>query len=42
VKTTEFSLSDAKKKSLVNSGRKGTEAYFEWFDDPASKPVNRA
>ena len=41
VKTTEFSLSDAKKKALVNSGRKGTRAYFKWFDDPANKAVNR-
>ena len=42
VKTTDFSLKDAKKKALVNSGRKGTQAYFKWFDNPASKPANRA
>jgi NTE family protein len=41
VKTTDFSLKDAKKKALVASGRKGTLAYFEWFDNPASKPANR-
>jgi NTE family protein len=41
VKTTEFSLTDAKKKALVESGRKGTETYFKWFDNPASKSVNR-
>jgi len=42
VKTTDFSLTDAKKKTLVESGRKGTENYFKWFDSPASKAVNRA
>jgi NTE family protein len=42
VKTTDFSLTDAKKKALVESGRKGTENYFKWFDSPASKSVNRA
>jgi NTE family protein len=41
VKTTDFSLKDTKKKALVTSGRKGTQAYFKWFDSPASKPVNR-
>jgi len=41
VKTTDFSLTDAKKKALVESGRNGTEAYFKWFDNPASKSVNR-
>ncbi|MEA3438159.1 MAG: patatin-like phospholipase family protein [Thermodesulfobacteriota bacterium] len=42
VKTTDFSLTDAKKKALVESGRNGTETYFKWFDSPASKAVNRA
>ena len=41
VKTTEFEITDAKKKALVDSGRKGTETYFKWFDDPASEPANR-
>ena len=41
VKTTDFSLTDAKKKALVESGRNGTETYFKWFDNPASKSVNR-
>ncbi len=41
VKTTDFSLTDAKKKALVESGRNGTENYFKWFDSPASKSVNR-
>jgi len=42
VKTTDFSLTDAKKKALVESGRNSTETYFKWFDSPASKSVNRA
>jgi NTE family protein len=42
VKTTDFSLKDAKKKALISSGRKGTEAYFKWFDNPANKAVNRS
>jgi NTE family protein len=41
VKTTEFKITDAKKEALVKSGRKGTETYFKWFDDPASEPANR-
>jgi NTE family protein len=41
VKTTEFKITVAKKEALVNSGRKGTETYFKWFDDPASEPANR-
>jgi len=41
VKTTDSSLTDAKKKALVESGRRGTETYFKWFDSPASKSVNR-
>lgn len=39
VKTTEFDLSDAKKKALVQSGKDGAEAYFTWFD--ASSPINK-
>ena len=41
VKTTEFKITDAKKKALVKSGRKGTEIYFKWFEDPTSKAANR-
>jgi NTE family protein len=41
VKTTEFKITDAKKKALVESGRKGTELYFKWYDNPKSKPANR-
>ena len=32
VKTTDFDLSDDKKKALVDSGIKGVQKYFEWFD----------
>ncbi|MEJ5365118.1 MAG: patatin-like phospholipase family protein [Desulfosoma sp.] len=41
VKTTDFKISKARKTALVQSGRKGTETYFAWYDDPASNPVNR-
>ena len=41
VSTTDFSLSDDMKRALEDSGKKGAEAYFTWFDDPASHPVNR-
>ncbi|MBI4267767.1 MAG: patatin-like phospholipase family protein [Chloroflexi bacterium] len=41
VSTTDFGLSDATKKKLVESGRKGAEEYFKWFDSPESKPANR-
>lgn len=41
VKTTEFNISDKKKEELRESGRKGTEEYFRWYDDKKSEPVNR-
>jgi NTE family protein len=41
VATTDFGLSDTKKKRLERSGSKGTEAYFKWFDNTRSKPANR-
>jgi len=41
VKTTQFDLDDATKKKLVVSGRTNTDAYFNWYDDPKNKPVNR-
>ena len=41
VGTTDFDLSDAMKKKLENSGMKGAKAYFEWFNNPKSNPVNR-
>jgi len=42
VKTTEFDLDDAKKEALVESGRRHTRKYFEWYDRPGANPVNRA
>jgi NTE family protein len=41
VKTTEFDLSDAKKKALAKSGKENTEKYFKWYDNPREKPANR-
>ena len=41
VKTTEFDLSDAKKKKLEESGAKGATAYFKWFNNAESDPFNR-
>ncbi len=41
VKTTEFDLSDAKKKKLEESGAKGATAYFKWFNSAKSDPLNR-
>jgi NTE family protein len=39
VKTTDFDLTDEKKKELVLSGKKGVVNYFEWFD--GSQTVNK-
>ena len=41
VRGTDFKITAAKKNSLVESGRKGTEAYFKWYDDPKNSPVNK-
>lgn len=38
VSTTDFDLSDAKKKELVASGRDGALKYLEWYDNPETKP----
>jgi len=32
VKTTEFDITDVKKKKLLKSGRDGVKDYFAWFD----------
>ncbi|MBI2586385.1 MAG: patatin-like phospholipase family protein [Rhodospirillales bacterium] len=42
VGTTNFDLTDALKAKLVQSGIKGTEDYFRWFEDMNNKPANRA
>ncbi|MFO8239548.1 MAG: patatin-like phospholipase family protein [Dissulfuribacterales bacterium] len=41
VRTTEFKITDSKKKALIDSGRKGAETYFKWYENPESRPVNR-
>ncbi len=41
VKTTDFDLTDEKKEALSDSGRKNTQKYFDWYDNPKNKPVNR-
>lgn len=38
VGTTDFDLSDTKKKALVASGREGATKYFEWYDNADAKP----
>jgi NTE family protein len=38
VGTTDFDLSDTKKKELVKSGRDNALKYFEWYDNPQPKP----
>ena len=36
---TDFSLSDAQKRRLLRAGRDGVSRYFDWYDDPASRPL---
>ena len=36
--TTDFDLSDVKKKELVQSGKDGALKYFEWYDNLDAKP----
>lgn len=38
VSTTDFNLTDARKKELVKSGREGALKYFEWYDQADAKP----
>jgi len=38
VKTTDFNLSDVKKKELEESGKKGALKYFEWYDKADALP----
>lgn len=42
VKTTDFDLDDAKKRMLIDQGKKGVNRYFEWYDrfDPSDPPKN--
>jgi NTE family protein len=41
VGTTDFDLTDEKKKALVVSGTACTEQYFAWYDDPRNEAANR-
>ncbi|RLE23316.1 MAG: patatin [Acidobacteria bacterium] len=43
VETTDFDISNEKKKALFKQGIASTKHYFDWFDkaDPADMPVNR-
>ena len=38
VETTDFDLTEVKKKALIASGKKGTIEYFDWYD---SAPINK-
>lgn len=38
VRTTDFDLSDDKKKELAASGREGASKYFKWYDNAETKP----
>lgn len=37
VGTTDFNLSPVKREELIQSGRHGALAYFQWYDDLAAK-----
>lgn len=41
VRTTDFDLPESKKEMLISNGRKAAKKYLKWFNDPASKPINR-
>jgi NTE family protein len=41
VRAFDFGIADALKNELVQSGRHGTSNYFNWYDNPKSRPVNR-
>ncbi|MDR2678438.1 MAG: hypothetical protein LBB51_03260, partial [Zoogloeaceae bacterium] len=40
VGSLDFSLSEPQKQALFDSGQKGTEAYFAWYDNEEPK-VNK-
>jgi len=42
VATTDFDIKPAIKTKLKESGRKGTAAYFKWFDGVETKTTNKA
>ncbi len=41
VATTDFDLSEEKKRALIQQGIQGAETYFTWFENPQESPVNR-
>ena len=41
VKTTDFDLPDEKKDALVESGRRGVENYFKWYDKAGAGTANK-
>lgn len=41
VGTTDFDLTDARKKELEKSGHDCAKTYFKWYDNAKSKPDNR-
>jgi NTE family protein len=41
VGTTDFDLSDTRKKELEESGVKGAKKYFQWFNSNKNNPANR-
>ena len=41
VGTTDFDISDQKKRALIEQGLRGAETYFQWFEDQREQPANR-
>ncbi|HLV00335.1 MAG TPA: patatin-like phospholipase family protein [Acidobacteriota bacterium] len=41
VRTTDFQISQKKRKALIQSGRSHTLKYFSWYDNSASQAINR-
>ena len=43
VRTTDFDMSDSEKLGLIEQGRLGVTAYFDWYDNPPADdlPANR-
>lgn len=39
--TMDFDMDSAQKEALVESGRAGVKAYFDWYDDDQTKAANK-
>ena len=39
--TTDFDITDEKKRALLEQGVAGAERFFRWFEDPEKAPTNR-